>query len=107
MIIKIHIKHLVVIDKFFLSEQEGVDYLNKVFSFIDGVESITDLSSKQIAKLKREIVRFGTCKTPGKPVIDVEFNVNSHEVATDLIGYIVDCSNNEEAIVSIANKLYS
>lgn len=106
MIIKIHIKHLVVIDKFVLSEQEGVDYLNKVFSFIEGVEPITDLSSKQIAKLKRQIDKFSTCKTPGKPVIDVEFNVNSHEVATELIGFIVDCSDNESAIVSVANKLY-
>lgn len=107
MIIKIHVKHLVESYKFFISEQEGVNYLNKVFSFIDGVEPITDLSSKQINKLKREIVRFGPCKTPDKPVIDVEFNVNSHEVATDLIGYIVNCSDNEAAIVSIANKLYS
>lgn len=106
MIIKIHIKHLVESVQYFLFEQAGVEYLNNYFSFIEGVEPITDLSSKQIAKLKREIVKFCTCKTPGKPVIDVEFNVNSHEVATDLIGYIVNCSDNEAAIVSVANTLY-
>ena len=97
MIIKIHVKHLVESYKYVMFERAGVEYLNSLFGFIDGVEPISDLSSKQIAKLKRQIKKFCTTKTPGNPVIDIEFNVNSHEVATDLIGYIARCSDSEAA----------
>ena len=106
MIIKIHIKHLVELDKYFVNETIAVGWLNQFFGHIEGVEKITDLSSKQIKKLKSQVKRFCTTKTPYEPEIVVEFNVNSYKVATDIITYVTEWADNDAAIVTIANNIF-